>query len=67
MFDEARVYTKPVIGRMIGRTTRSLDLWRQRGLLPPPDLMLGGWQPAWRGATLNASPAFARPEPADAA
>lgn len=64
MFDEAKLYTKPAIGRLIGRTPRTLDIWRARGLLPAPDVMLGGRQPAWRGATLNAAPAFVKAEAA---
>jgi hypothetical protein len=63
MFDPTRIYTKPAIGRTIGRSTRCLDLWRERGLLPDPDVLLGGKQPAWWGRTLNESPAFAPATP----
>lgn len=61
MFAPDQLYAKPAIGRIIGRSTRALDNWRRRGLLPPHDVLLGGKQPAWWGRTLNNAPAF-RPE-----
>ena len=64
MFADDVLYTKPAIGRKIGRTSRTLDNWRERGLLPKPDVLLGGKQPAWWGRTLNSAPDFAAPEAA---
>ena len=61
MFDPAKIYTKPAITKVVGNTPRTLDNWRARGLLPKPDLLLGGNQPAWWGSTLNEAPAFAPP------
>lgn len=49
------------IAAKVGRHSRTIRNWRTSGLLPPPDVLLGGRDPAWLGSTLNASPAFAPP------
>lgn len=67
MFDSGKLYKQPAVAKVAGVTTRTLANWRDTGLLPPPDALLGNRFPAWWGSTLNASKAFARPATADAA
>lgn len=61
MFTDDKLYDKSAIARVVRRCTRTIDNWRERGLLPPPDVNLGGRFPAWWGKTLNRSKAFATP------
>lgn len=67
MFDPGKLYKQPAVARVAGVTTRTLANWRDAGLLPPPDAMLGARFPAWWGSTLNQAPAFTRPAEPDAA
>lgn len=62
MFDPTRLYPQRTVAELTHKTPRTLRSWRARGLLPEPDVLLGGVDPAWWGRTLNAAPAFARPE-----
>ena len=64
LFKSDRFYDQPAIAGATGRSTRTVRNWRVRGLLPPPDVLLGGKDPAWTGDTLNASAAFESPEAA---
>jgi hypothetical protein len=64
VFTDDRIYSQVDLAAAVGRTVRSLRNWRDRGLLPEPDLLIGGREPAWLGKTLNASPAFAKPDAA---
>jgi hypothetical protein len=61
MFDTTRLYSQRLLAAHTGRTTRTLRNWRERGLLPEPDVLMGGTDPSWWGSTLNSAPAFARP------
>jgi hypothetical protein len=61
MFDPEKLYPQRAIAAHTHRTTRTIRNWRDRGLLPSPDTLLGGKNPAWWGRTLNEAPAFARP------
>lgn len=67
MFTPNNIYDQRAIATVAGRSTRAIRRWRERGLLPEPDVMLGGRDPGWMGSTLNHAPAFARPESSDAA
>ncbi|TFH47328.1 MAG: hypothetical protein E4H01_08510 [Lysobacterales bacterium] len=67
MFTPKKIYDQRAIATVTSRSTRCIRRWRERGLIPPPDVLLGGRDPAWMGSTLNDAPAFARPPAADAA
>lgn len=67
MFDPEKIYNQTRIGKIAGRTSRTVRNWKDRGLLPEPDVLVGGKDPGWWGKTLNDSPAFAKPDSADAA
>jgi hypothetical protein len=61
MFDPEKLYPQRSVAVHVNRTTRTVRNWRERGLLPAPDVLMAGKDPAWWGTTLNASPAFTRP------
>lgn len=61
MFDDTEILSQAALARRVDRTIRTIRNWRDRKLLPKPDLMLGGRDPAWYGRTLNSAPAFAAP------
>ena len=63
MFEPNDIFSQRDIATATRRSTRTVRNWRERGLLPSPDLLLGGRDPAWFGKSLNKAPAFARPAP----
>lgn len=61
MFDPQKLYPQAEVAVITHRSVRSVRNWRERKLLPDPDVLLGGKDPAWWGSTLNSAPAFEKP------
>jgi len=47
-----RWLTKPEVAYTLSTTTRTVDRWVARGVLPPPDRLPNG-RPAWRASVIR--------------
>lgn len=49
-----RWLSKPDVALILSTTTRTVDRWVARGVLPPPDRLPNG-RPAWRASVVYAA------------